>query len=372
MLQGHFIDTMLAPEYRDYSLPLYSFWSFFRGMTAPIFFFSAGLVFMYLLLKDNRPFWENVRIQKGIRRGFMLIGLGYVLRWSIWGVLALRLPPYYFTVDVLHCIGFAILTLIAVFALHQKLQFSLRIVLATLGILIFMIDPIIKVYDWNAILPTFVANYFTQGNGSTFVLLPWLGFAFFGGVMGVWLNRKPAYAFSKWLPWVLLVAGFVLHKFSTHWMLALHELTDWYNFQELAKNSYLFVRLGHVLIVIAIVIWITRWWKNMPSLVTKIGSETLTIYAVHYIVLYGTWLGIGLSTFWKRSLDPLPSAIGAAFFVLSFIVLIAHIETIREFLYNRVLAKAHYNFRVARIVMIRFYRRAMRSVMQRLLAARAE
>lgn len=371
MLQGHFVDTMLAPTYRDSSYALYSFWSFFRGMTAPIFFFSAGLVFMYLLLKDNRPLRKNVRVQKGWRRGIMLIGLGYLLKWSIWGVLALRMPPYYFTVDVLHCIGFAILALIGIYALHRKWQFSLRIVLGTLGVLIFLTDPIIKTFDWNAVFPTFIASYFTKVNGSTFVLFPWLGYAFLGGVMGVWLNRKPTYAFSKWLPWVLLVGGFILDKFSVHWIVALHQLTGWEVFLGTINNNYLLVRLGHVLIALAVVIWITRWWKNMPPLVTKIGSETLTIYAVHYVLLYGTWLGIGLATFWKKSLAPVPVAIGAALFVVGFIVLIAHIATVREVIYQRVPAKAKYTFRVGRVVVLRFYRREMRPLMQRLRFVRA-
>lgn len=361
MLQGHFIDTMLAPAYRDYNLPVYSFWAFFRGMTAPIFFFSAGLVFMYLLLKDNRPLRENVRVQKGWRRGLMLIGLGYLLRWSIWGVLALRMPAYYFTVDVLHCIGFAILGLIGIYALHRKFQFSLRVVLGTLGMLIFMMDPIIKTTDWS-FLPTYLANYFTNINGSTFVLFPWLGYAFLGGVLGVWLNRIPQMAFAKWFPWVLLGLGLILHFFSTHWMRALHELTDWYTFQELVKNNYLLVRLGQVLIALSLVIWITNWWKKMPALVTKIGSETLTIYAVHYIILYGTWLGVGLGTFWKQQLDPLPAAIGALLFVISFIILIANIETVREIIYKEIPANVYITYRLVRVKAIRFYLRARRPV----------
>ncbi|MBK7873294.1 MAG: DUF1624 domain-containing protein [Saprospiraceae bacterium] len=361
MLQGHFIDTMLAPEYRDYSLPLYSFWAFFRGMTAPIFFSSAGLVFMYLLLKDNRPLKENVRVQKGIRRGLMLIGLGYGLKWGLYSLFTLRAYPYYFTVDVLHCIGFAILSLIGIYALHRKFQFSLRVVLGTLALLIFTIDPLVKAADWS-VLPRFLANYFTQANGSVFVLFPWLGYAFFGGVIGVWLNRKPEMAFSKWFPWALLVLGLILHQFSTHWMRGLHELTGWYTFAELVKNNALLIRLGHVLIALSLVVWITRWWKNMPALVTKIGSETLAIYSVHYVILYGTWFGVGLATFWRQALDPIPAATGALLFVISFIILIAHIETVREVFYNQIPAQLRILYRLARVKAIRFYLRARRPV----------
>ncbi len=43
MLQGHFVDTMLAYRYRDLENALYSTWFFMRGMTAPIFFTVTGL-----------------------------------------------------------------------------------------------------------------------------------------------------------------------------------------------------------------------------------------------------------------------------------------------------------------------------------------
>ena len=52
MLQGHFVDTMLAYRYRDLENALYSTWFFMRGMTAPIFFTITGLVFTFLLLRD--------------------------------------------------------------------------------------------------------------------------------------------------------------------------------------------------------------------------------------------------------------------------------------------------------------------------------
>ena len=51
MLQGHFIDTLLAIEYRDPDNIAYSTWLYFRGITAPVFFTISGLIFTYLLIK---------------------------------------------------------------------------------------------------------------------------------------------------------------------------------------------------------------------------------------------------------------------------------------------------------------------------------
>ncbi|MDY0082460.1 MAG: heparan-alpha-glucosaminide N-acetyltransferase domain-containing protein, partial [Ignavibacteriaceae bacterium] len=48
MVQGHTIDALLAPEYRSLDYPVYYLWNFMRGITAPVFMFSAGTVFTYL------------------------------------------------------------------------------------------------------------------------------------------------------------------------------------------------------------------------------------------------------------------------------------------------------------------------------------
>lgn len=75
----------------------------------------------------------------------------------------------------------------------------------------------------------------------------------------------------------------------------------------------------------------------MPRLITKIGSETLTIYGAHYVLLYGTWFGLGLSQIiGYRSLGPVACIIGAALFVFAHIKFIQHIEPLREIWYVQV------------------------------------
>jgi hypothetical protein len=98
---------------------------------------------------------------------------------------------------------------------------------------------------------------------------------------------------------------------------------------KLAYDNVLFWRFGHVLIVISIFIFLEQL-LTFPPLLLKIGSETLTIYATHYVVLYGTWLGIGIKTFGQYSWSPIPVVIGAVSFVLAAMVYIQNIEKIRE------------------------------------------
>jgi len=82
MLQGHTVGTVLAPQFQDNSFTLYYIWSFMRGITAPVFFFSSGTIFSYLLLRKDLPFWQNERVTKGIKRAALLLLTGYLLRFN--------------------------------------------------------------------------------------------------------------------------------------------------------------------------------------------------------------------------------------------------------------------------------------------------
>ena len=68
MVQGHTIDTLLAENFRNIDNPIYALWYFLRGMTAPIFMFTAGIVFTYLFRLVQKPINENPRVKKGIKR----------------------------------------------------------------------------------------------------------------------------------------------------------------------------------------------------------------------------------------------------------------------------------------------------------------
>lgn len=333
MLQGHFVDTLLAETYRNPDSTLYYIWSFMRGMTAPIFFTVTGLVFTFLLLRDGRPLRENKRVKKGLKRGLFLLYVGYLLKINFPALFAGHLSSWVWTIDVLHIIGLALIGLIAVCAIRELVGGSLAVWMLVFGAGTFLIDPYFTEPTWDE-TPRFFANFFTRDYGSNFTIVPWLGFAFFGGAIGYALSRKPKWAFSHWFPFLLLAFGFTLTKGSWQMLYNAYQLTGWENLPVLFNNNYLFWRLGHVFMVMSMFMWGIARIGQVPSLITKIGSETLTIYGAHYVILYGTWFGLGLSQiFGYRSLSPIPCIIGAALFVFAHIKFIQHIEPLREIWY---------------------------------------
>merc|ERR1712146_369384 len=139
MLQGHFIDGLLDPVFRDPNNPVYAVWLYFRGITAPVFFTVSGFIFTYLLIRAPQKGMENPRVAKGIRRGLQLLVIGYLLRLNLGGLLKGEIYNSFYLVDVLHCIGLSILGLIGLYLLTaKKKKYVFPLVLVTTTLLLFL------------------------------------------------------------------------------------------------------------------------------------------------------------------------------------------------------------------------------------------
>ena len=144
MLQGHFIDSLLQPIYRDKTNAIYNTWEYFRGITAPTFFTITGLVFVYLLLRAKSKNEDRFRIKKGFNRGLLLIGIGYALRFSFISLFQGKINMYFIVVDVLQCIGLSLILLIGLYLLTRKKETLFAIIMLLLGCIIFVTEPLYR------------------------------------------------------------------------------------------------------------------------------------------------------------------------------------------------------------------------------------
>jgi len=367
MLQGHFVDIMLDPLYRDAGNPLFSTWEFMRGMTAPIFFTITGIVFTFLLLRKGLPLGQNPRVMKGLRRGVQLIFIGYLLQVNFGPLLTFHFRSHWWELDVLHCIGLALISLIGVYALHQKTRIPLAPLLLTVGLLLFIIEPITKAADWS-FLPRFFEHYFTKAHGSAFTPIPWVGYTLIGGVIGWHISHDNALYRTAWWPVFFLICGWLLHSYSSLGLMSLHELSGMEVFKLMAYNNYLLIRLGHVFIVISIFMLLEVIFKQFPAVFLKVGQETLTIYGAHYVLLYGSWLGVGIATFGKYSLTPWATLIGAASFVIGFVLLTSRLDQIRSWNQKVLRPFIRFQFRRGRVWLLRYGLPALAPLMYRISA----
>ena len=257
MVEGHTIDTLLSDSFRSYNSNLYNFWNFVRGLTAPIFLFSAGTVFSYLLHLGKLPFNENPRVKKGIKRFFILISLGYLLRWP---------TPYlvyfndvtqiqwqiFFTVDVLHLIAFGLLFILGLSYLAEKFNIRPSLLYFTTIFIIFALYPLFLKIDWKAFLPVPIAAYFYQGTGSLFPIIPWSGYVLSGGMLGIYLANNPDIFKTKKFSFNLFIIGMAFISLAL-----IGDKIELFLFNESAfwttSPNLVFFRLGTVLLLNSVI-----------------------------------------------------------------------------------------------------------------------
>jgi len=307
MVQGHTISALLSDSSRNPDNLIYAVWYFMRGMTAPIFMFTAGTVFTYLFRLVKEPFNKNVRVVKGIKRGLLLILLGYLLRYPTWTVVDFSDVSGYawntfFAVDVLHLIGWGLFALLFLFYISEKTNLNDYVLLSLSALLIFIVSPLIYTVDWNNLLPRFLAGYFYEGSGSIFPLFPWVGYVIAGGVLGSYLAKNPmvfkSIKFSIYLAVIgiaFIVASFAVEQISG----LLNNMAE----DNSASTSLIFLRIGFVLLLNSIVSFISIKADSIPKFIILIGRNTLLIYVVHLVIIYGSAWNPGLYTYFGKSFN---------------------------------------------------------------------
>jgi len=332
MLQGHFIDTLLAPVYKDHSNTAYTIWSYFRGITAPTFFTISGLVFTYLLLRAYVKGDDKPRIKKGLFRGLLLLAIGYSLRINVFNWLSGYFSSYFLVVDVLQCIGLSLIFLVGLHILFKKHSYIFSIVLFTIGCICFVTEPLYRNLTLDHV-PSIIANYVTKTNGSVFTILPWFGYSAFGAFIStVFFRHVHRDRFKLNTIITFFSVGIFLIHFSSWFLLKLYGITDIELFKMSANYNYLFSRLGDVLMLFGVFYSLERFLKQ--SIVARIGEKTLSIYVIHFVLLYGSFTGYGLKKFLSNSLEPTTVILGAVLFMIVVCFISFHYAKTNAFVYN--------------------------------------
>ena len=309
MLQGHFITALLAEQYCDENNPYYHIWHYFTGITAPVFLTISGFIFTYLLIREGERSGvglKNPRVKKGVKRGLMLIAVACILRKSI-----------YF-VDILHCIGLALIIMVGLYLLARNhVRHFLPTMLISITLLLFTFNETYNQYEYSW-LPQVVANYFTPKYGTFFTIFPWLGFVTLGGFMGslfyYYRNAKHLYTVYTLL---LIGIGAIFH-FQYHTFHFLYSITGWNHFESLARNGFLFLRMGDTLWTFAVFVIL----RNIltAQFLQRIGQNTLSIYIIHSIALYHFIPYFNLDHYFHKSFNPTQAVIGAILFVITVLI----------------------------------------------------
>lgn len=332
MVQGHTTDVFLSDAFRNPESPVFAAWNFMRGMTAPIFLFTAGNVFTYLFKLQDKPFTSNPRFKKGIKRFLLLVFLGYMLRYPTAKVIDFwDIPPerwnIFWAVDVLQLIGFGILFLIACIYISDKYNLNIYTILLLVSALFIGLNPVFASIHWIEFLPHPVAAYFNIDLGSNFPLFPWVAYVLAGGILGNYLAKYPMVFKTTLFSIKLAIFGAALI------LLALvGNLLEIYIFGQSylwsVSPNLVLLRTGIVIILNAVVSLISIKMDSIPRIIILVGRNTLLIYMVHLILLYGCAWSVGVDQFLGRSFNVWQTA-GAVLIMLS--LMVGMVELIHKF-----------------------------------------
>lgn len=72
------------------------------------------------------------------------------------------------------------------------------------------------------------------------------------------------------------------------------------------------------------------------SLIARIGQKTLSIYVIHFAILYGAIIGLGLYQLFGKTLTPWQAAGGAVVFVIGVCIIALHGSKTNAFFYSHI------------------------------------
>lgn len=293
MFEVHGYDSWLTPALQQ---TRFYRWSQFSGtMAAPIFLFLAGASLALVSDRMRQKGATANQVQARLtRRGFEIVGLGYLLRLQEY-LMGLPKSPWtdLLRVDILNTIGVSLVMMALVWRLckNRKTRAVVSLVIAA-GIA--LATPAI----WTTMRPTWLPWYLESYiNGVhiygvpqvwLFPIFPWTGFAFAGLALGCFLFDDWATTHLSKTVGILGVAGVALFALSISLDRTPLKLYAVYDYWHTSPNFFL-ARTGVLLIFFPLSYAWCRWslgaLKFRP--VVWLGQTSLLVYWVHIVFVYG-------------------------------------------------------------------------------------
>ena len=299
MIETHMINATILPELRDTGS--FSIINFINGLVAPSFLFASGMAYAVTTRRKIDSYLSfGPPLFKQLGRLLFILLVGYVLHLPHFnlGRLIQGATPrqwlVFYQSDVLHCIAVSLLSLqmLLLIVRNEKRLYRTAAVLAV-GIL--AVTPLMWRYDFLEVLPAPIAAYMNGLHFSLFPIFPWMAFLFAGAIAGhlfaegrAAAGDSGADAFSVRTLRLFLGAGAALLLMSAA-LVPLESVLPAY--ENYALNpSFALLRIGIVLLLCGTMYWYEQRKGVSPaSPVTLIGRESLLVYSVHLLLIYGNF-----------------------------------------------------------------------------------
>jgi len=172
------------------------------------------------------------------------------------------------------------LILIVAFAfLSEKFRINPKYLFGLFSLVILFISPFVHAISWVTSPMVILISYISFQFGSIFPIFPYLQYIFLGAIFGILLANNNSFLKNpkNIIAILLFAAVFIVASFFV-------------------GTSYTasFLRIGVVFSLLVLFEVVLRNKKKLPMVIQSLGKNSLWIYIIHLIIVYGSPTSIGL------------------------------------------------------------------------------
>lgn len=293
MLQGHTFNSFARTDLRTKDAYMLS--QFAGGLPPAIFLFLTGITFAFLMHSQERKETSaRKKIWAALKRSRYLFLIAFLFRIQLY-VFGYPDSPVteIFKVDVLNCMGFAML-LFAPMAIFTTLE---RARLCTvLGLVVACLSPVMTQLNSNSI--PWIVRAYLMPDFNYFSFFPWAAFLAFGMAAGSIIRLVKHEDLGHLMLWCIGVGFFMIvsAEYLSSLPYSVYTKSDFW----LNSPALTFIKLGVVMGIMSLAyLWVNLAGDPMRwSLFRQLGTTSLLVYWVHIELVYGRWFG-----FWKQNMS---------------------------------------------------------------------
>src|SRR3989339_1107263 len=235
----------------------------------------------------------------------------------------------FFTVDVLHLIGFGILFIMLFAFISEKVGNRDTLIFSLGALFFFGVWPFVAQINWTNYFPVPIAGYFYEKTGSLFPLSPWVGYLFCGAMLGSYLAKKPLiFRTTQFSLKLAIIGALLIIMFAV--IRSIEDSTENATIKYLAYSYGLIsLRVGFVLILNSIISFISLKMNSIPKLLVLIGRNTLSIYVAHLVILFGSAWSPGLILLFDKSLNVWNTTVSAFLMIITMTIMVVVIHRLK-------------------------------------------
>lgn len=287
MVFWHLTEALISDSNR--TTTFFDISQFVGGLVAPMFLFSSGASQAILLFKKRDKYTSfTPDLKKRIFRILQIFIIAYLLHLPEGNFLKVIMSREgdsyinFINVDVLQLIAFSLLSLQLLFFIIKKTKIYFYTIIS-ICLMTIIFTPYIWQIDFINFLPVEISSWFNNKTGSLFPIFPWLAYVFGGTVVMQLLLEHDQYSNIK----KFFIVGLIMILVGLIPEILNINITPYYNFWETSPNIFL-IKFGIVLLFLFILFWLSEYKKYEMKLFGVFGYESLFIYVVHLLIIYGT------------------------------------------------------------------------------------